>query len=65
MDAPVAAPEEEEPFISLNAITGMRGDDTLQVRVTVGMEELTALLDSGSTTNFISSAAGCATRLCF
>jgi hypothetical protein len=37
----------------------------MQVRVTVGTEELTALLDSGSTTNFISDAAGRTTRLCF
>jgi hypothetical protein len=75
----VADPEEEvpnlmddplpmtdvEPFISLNAITGIRGEDTMQVRVTIGTQEFTALLDSGSTTNFISHAAGRAARLLF
>jgi hypothetical protein len=56
---------DAEPFISLNAITVIRGEDTMQVRVTIGTQEFTALLDSGSTTNFISHAAGRAARLLF
>jgi hypothetical protein len=62
-EQPVA--HEEEPLISLNAITGIRGEDTMQVCVTVGTQEFTALLDSGSTTNFISSSAGREARLHF
>jgi hypothetical protein len=56
---------EDEPFISLNAITGIRGEDTMQVRVTLGTQEFTALLDSCSTTNFISSATCTCARLHF
>jgi hypothetical protein len=63
-DDPLPA-KEDEPFISLNAITGIRGKDTMQVRVTLGTQEFTALLDSGSTTNFISCAAGNGARLRF
>jgi hypothetical protein len=56
---------DAEPFISLNAITGIRGEDTMQVRITIGTQEFTTLLDSGSTTNFTSHAAGRAARLLF
>jgi hypothetical protein len=64
MDDPLPV-TDAEPFISLNAITGIRGEDTMQVRVTIGTHEFTALLDSGSTTNFISLAAGRAAHLMF
>ena len=40
--------------ISLLAITGVRTSDTMQLVVRVGERELVALLDSGSTHNFIS-----------
>jgi hypothetical protein len=56
---------DAEPFISLNAITGIRGEDTMQVCITIGTQEFTALLDSGSTTNFINHAAGRVARLLF
>jgi hypothetical protein len=39
--------------ISLLAITGVRTSDTMQLLVRVGEHELVALLDSGSTHNFI------------
>jgi hypothetical protein len=39
--------------ISLLAITGVRTSDTMQLMVHVGKRELVALLDSGSTHNFI------------
>lgn len=45
------------PLISLHAITGIRTEATMQLRISIGNEELTALPDSGSTHNFISSAA--------
>jgi hypothetical protein len=35
LDAQPAA-HDEEPLISLNAITGIRGEDTMQVRITMG-----------------------------
>ena len=53
-DAPY---DTDKPLISLSAITGIRAHETMQLRVHVGPHELTALLDSGSTHNFISSAA--------
>jgi predicted aspartyl protease len=56
MDDPPAAAIDES-FISLNAITGICTGDTMQLRLTVGTVPLTALLDSGSTHNFISTSA--------
>lgn len=46
--------EEENLQISLLAITSVRTNDTMQLVVRVGERELLALLDSGSTDNFIS-----------
>jgi hypothetical protein len=65
MDTPLLAAAAAESLITLNAINGIRGDDTMQVCVTVGTLEFKALLDSGSTTNFISSLAGRAACLHF
>jgi hypothetical protein len=45
--------EEETPHFSLNAIKRVSFSDTMQVRVAVGTAVFTALLDSGSTHNFI------------
>ena len=49
--------DPEEPLISLSTITGIRTEDTMQLRVQIGAHEFTALLDSSSTHNFISTAA--------
>lgn len=48
-----------EPEISLHALTGVRTKDTMQLSVQVGSDKkaLLALLDSGSTHNFISEEA--------
>ena len=43
----------EAPRISLNAITGIRTATTMQLYVQVGNTQLVALLDSGSTHNFV------------
>jgi len=45
------------PLISLHALTGIRTADTMQVKVRMGNHQITALLDSGSTHNFISGPA--------
>lgn len=50
-------PTEEVPEISLHALTGVRTGDTMQVKTQVGGQELVALIDSGSTHNFLSEAA--------
>ena len=55
--SPQPAADELPPLISLSAITGIRTEDTMQVHIAIGNYELTALIDSGSTHNFISSAA--------
>jgi hypothetical protein len=57
--APATTPafDPEEPLISLSAITGIRAKDTMQMRVHVVAHEFTALLDSGSTHNFVGIAA--------
>lgn len=44
------------PLISLHAITGIKTAETMQVRVRIGTQEFTALLDTGSTHNFVSKA---------
>lgn len=61
-DAPVETVVDHEaddlpPLISLHAVAGIRTEDTMQIRVSVGNHELIALLDSGSTHNFVSAAA--------
>ena len=48
---------EDAPVFSLQAIAGVSFTDTMQVAVTLGTASLIALLDSGSTHNFISEAA--------
>ncbi|KAK1695119.1 hypothetical protein QYE76_011816 [Lolium multiflorum] len=55
-----SADDEEEPVtdaqeakISLLAVTGIPTSDTMQVSICVGDRDLVALLDSGSTHNFI------------
>jgi len=45
--------EEPDPVVSLHAIAGIRTEDTMMVPVYIGGHRLTALLDSGSTHNFI------------
>jgi hypothetical protein len=57
--AEVQAPEQaqfdpDDPLISLSAITDIRTEDTMQINVRVGGHKFTALIDSGSTHNFIS-----------
>jgi hypothetical protein len=47
-------PEEPEPMISLQALTGTRSEGTMQLEVSIKGQALTALLDTGSTNNFIS-----------
>ena len=58
-DLPEEAAHQEEPppLISLHAITSIRSADTMQIRVAIGPHVLTALLDSGSTHNFVSEVA--------
>lgn len=46
--------DPDAPTISLAAIAGIRTEDTMQVYVTLGNEQFVALLDSGSTHNFVS-----------
>jgi hypothetical protein len=45
--------EEPEPVISLHALTGIRLEDTMQIQVKMKDKLLTALLDTGSTHNFV------------
>ena len=56
--------EDLPPLISLHAITGNRSADTMQVKVGIGNHQFTALLDSGSTRNFISESAAQHVKLC-
>jgi hypothetical protein len=64
-DAAPAAAEADlaAPLFSLRAVAGMPICDSMQVRVTVGVVTLTALLDTGSTHNFIAEAAAARTGL--
>ncbi|WVZ69639.1 hypothetical protein U9M48_018398 [Paspalum notatum var. saurae] len=62
--APAApAADEDAPVFSLRAVAGMPICDTMQVHVTVGAASFTALLDTGSTHNFIAEAAASRTGL--
>jgi hypothetical protein len=45
--------DPETPMISLNAIAIIRTKDTMQVYITIGNDQFIALLDSGSTHNFV------------
>jgi hypothetical protein len=60
---PVEATEAVNPHISLNAIAGIRTSETMQVHLQLGGASLLALLDSGSTHNFISKEAAACTSL--
>ncbi|XP_066320384.1 uncharacterized protein [Miscanthus floridulus] len=51
------AATEDAPVFSLQAIAGVTFSDTMQITVTLGPASLVALLDSGSTHNFISKVA--------
>jgi hypothetical protein len=57
--------DQEEPLISLQAVSGVRTANTMQVRVQVGSQEFTALVDSGSTHNFFSHKAAQAANIQF
>jgi hypothetical protein len=52
-----AEPAGDAPIFSLHAVAGVPGFDTLQVRVFLGGAVLIALLDTGSTHNFIDKRA--------
>ena len=54
---------ETSPHFSLHAIAGVHFSDTMQIQVALGDTSLIALLDSGSTHNFISEAAAQRTGL--
>jgi hypothetical protein len=53
----------DEPRISVHAITGIRTSETMQVRIHLGGASLLALLDSGSTHNFVAAEAAARTSL--
>jgi len=55
--AATMAKEDGPPLISLHAITGTTAVTTMQLRVLVGGRKFTALLDSGSTHNFVIDTA--------
>jgi len=61
--ADAQAAEGDAPFFSLQALAGVPVADTMQVTVGLGPASLVALLDSGSTHNFISEAAALRTGL--
>jgi hypothetical protein len=60
-----AAFDPDAPMISCATITGIRIEETMQLHVRVGKQTLTDLLDSGSTHNFISTAAAARVGLQF
>lgn len=60
-----AAFEPETPMISLHAIAGIHTEDTMQLYIMVGNEKFVALLDSGSTHNFIRGDVACRVGLQF
>ena len=55
--------EAETPVFSLHALAGVRFSNTMQVVVTLGASPLLALLDFGSTHDFISESAARRTGL--
>jgi hypothetical protein len=57
------AQTEESPAFSLHAIAGVRLTDTMQIDVNLTSNAFIALLDSGSTHNFISESAAQRTGL--
>ena len=60
-----AAFDPDEPLISLHAITGIRTEETMQLYVSIGNEQFIALLDSGSTSNFVRLNVTRRTKLAF
>ncbi|XP_066311855.1 uncharacterized protein [Miscanthus floridulus] len=58
-----ALADQEAPLFSLRAVAGMPICDSIQVHVTVGAATFTALLDTGSTHNFIAEVAAARTGL--
>jgi hypothetical protein len=58
VDEPPVQPAEDDPAIALHALTGIRPHSgrTMQVSVIINDCSLAALLDSGSTHNFVDSA---------
>jgi hypothetical protein len=53
----------DEPRISMHAITGIRTSETMQVRIHLGGASLLALLDLGSTHNFVAAEVVARTSL--
>jgi hypothetical protein len=54
---------EDTPVFSLQALVGVAFTDTMKLEVELGSASLVALLDSGSTHNFISEATAHQTGL--
>ena len=55
--------ETETPLFSLHAVTEVATAETMQIRVSLGTATFLALLDTGSTHNFIAEAAARSTGL--
>lgn len=55
--------DDQDPVASLHAIIGIRTEDTMQLEVTLNGQELLALLDTGSTHNFINCTAAQRNRI--
>jgi hypothetical protein len=53
------ADTEEDPRVSLHAITGLSSTETMQLEVRLNDHTIDALVDSGSTHSFISVTAAC------
>jgi hypothetical protein len=62
-DSGADEPFTDEPQISVHAITGICTSETMQVCIQLGGVSLLALLDSGSTHNFIAEEAASRTAL--
>lgn len=56
-DAAAKIGDPEAPVFSLHAVAEVPCGDTMQLVIAVGAASLVALLDSGSTHNFISTGA--------
>ncbi|XP_021595172.1 uncharacterized protein LOC110602054 [Manihot esculenta] len=55
--------DEDEPEISLHALTGWSNSQTMRVLVKIGSTEMIVLIDSGSTHNFINGKMAKSLRL--